>query len=90
MAGVSAVVLGVGVREEVVFAVVVDENGGGLILLPGLSLAPVAFFAEGEIEVVAVEADPVALPSLGVAFDSFGHAVGHFLHRSIIGFHFTF
>ena len=36
-----------------------------LILFPGGGLAAIAFLAEGEIQVVAGEADPVSLPGHG-------------------------
>jgi hypothetical protein len=55
-----------------------------------LSFASVAFLPEGEVEIVAVVADPVAFSGLSVAFDGFSEAVSHFLDRSIIGFHLTF
>lgn len=38
------------------------------VLFSGLGFASIAFFPEGEVEVVAVEADPVALACLIVRF----------------------
>ena len=43
-----------------IFLVVGDEKGCGLILLPCLGFAAIAFFSEGEVEVVAVEAVELA------------------------------
>lgn len=51
----------------VVFGVVVDDECCGLVLLPGLSLASVAFLPEGEVEVMAIEAKPISLSRLRVA-----------------------
>lgn len=49
------------------FGVVVDDECCGLVLLPGLSLASVAFLPEGEVEVMAIEAKPISLSRLRVA-----------------------
>lgn len=54
------VVVGV---EDLIVGVV--EGKGLLVFLSGLHFAAIAFFAEGEVEVVAVVAYPVALPLEG-------------------------
>ena len=35
-----------------------------LVFLSGLSFAPIAFFSEGEVEIVAIKADPITFSSL--------------------------
>ena len=47
-----------------IFLVIGDEKCCGLILLSCLSFAAIAFFSEGKVEVVAVEADPISLSGL--------------------------
>ncbi len=42
-----------------------------LVLFSGLSLASIALLAEGKVDVVAVETQPVALPGLVVGFGLF-------------------
>lgn len=43
----------------VVVIVVIVKIDSLLIVLPGLDLAPVAFFAEGKVEIVALDAHPI-------------------------------
>jgi hypothetical protein len=54
--------------------------------LSGLHFASVALFTEGEVEVVAVEADPVALSWLCCSFDVFVGA-WYLLDRSEVVIH---
>ena len=52
------------VVSHIIFLIEADEEGGRLILLPGLGFASIAFLPEGEIQIIAVETDPVTLASL--------------------------
>lgn len=67
------------------FGIVVKEDGCGLILVSSLGFAAVALFAEGEVEVVAVEAEPVSFAGLGVAL---GETDEIFLDGGQVGLHF--
>ena len=55
----------VGVREGVVLGIVVVVGVEELlVVLAGLHLAAIALFSKGEVEVVALEADPVLIARL--------------------------
>lgn len=51
-----------------------------LVLFSSLSFASIAFFSEGEVEIVAVEAYPIALSCLVVCFVRLVWSLG-FLYR---------
>ena len=73
------------VGVSVVFGVEVDEDGCRLVLLSGLGFAAIALFAEGEVEVVAVVADPVSFSGCRLRY--FSLTGDHFLHWSVVRLH---
>jgi hypothetical protein len=64
MGGIFEVIHGKGKIDVLLLVIVVREGRRYLVLLAGLRLAAIAFLTEGEVEIVAVETHPVALPRL--------------------------
>ncbi len=66
---VSASWIGHRLCVKVSFRVVVEvKSCRSLILLLGLYLAAIAFLAKGEVEVITVKTNPIALSGLGSGF----------------------
>jgi hypothetical protein len=59
-------------------------------LLTSLDFAAIALLAEGEVKVVAVEADPVPFSRLGCGFGLFGEARGLVLDGGKVGLHLSY
>jgi hypothetical protein len=64
--------------------VVVGIGGGCFVLLLGLRLAAIALLAEGEVEVAAIEADPVSLPHLRNSIIGLDELIAFFRRGQII------
>ena len=58
-----------------------------LILFSGLSLASIALLAEGEVDVVAVETEPVAFAGLVVGFGLLGGGLAIFDRGGVVELH---
>lgn len=62
---------GVGSELGFFFAVVVGVGSSDVILVSGLYFAAITFFSEGEVEVIAEEADPVSGFGMGEGVGGF-------------------
>ena len=59
-------------------------------MLSGLGLAPIAFLSEGKVEIMAIEANPVALSGLAGGFVSPGKVGRQLFDWSVVCFHLCF
>lgn len=57
-----------------------------LVLFAGCGLASIAFLTEGEVKIIAAEADPVTLPGHGCEYKAIKSVLG----RRGVGSHFEF
>ena len=73
--------------KGIIFFIVIHHQNCGLIVLSGLDFAAIAFLPEGEVQIVAVEADPISFPTLGGSFGDSRIGEADIFDGGEVGFH---